>query len=441
MAIDRVPSGRAADFPTRSLAMRFLLYNLERSLSGSKRRVRTADAFFRPIMRNTEKRARPSPDAAREPKSGSEARHRVFLLECRLEQMRANVDEARAEAHRARALLAEANAREADHAHRYQLLHEELAAAREELGLLHRRLEHSEALRAGLEGRLFESNTPEDARELVRLRSELAAARDLTVARQRTMTDLRARVEGLVTSRETLLCRVTEWQCAVREGDVEAIDLAEFIAALSHDVLELEHRSVMAERREAELQQQLQQAGTRGDLDRSSRDPHAAESDAPPADLPATDTAPAAADGGAARLAETADAESRIDTLLSLGRSGAAEAYQAIHPWLAAAEPKVRAAAYQALGHLLEHDPSRLEPHILRGIADADPRVRRRVVLAAATARGLSLARLLDPLKCDPDSQVRRVVHEVLRRTAPESSDADDTDAAAPVQVRSGVAS
>ena len=399
-----------------------------------------------------------SPDVSGEARPGSDA-DRVFLLECRLEQMRANVDEARAEAHRARALLAEATAREADHARRHQLLHEELAAAREEVGSLHRRLEHSEALRAGLEGRLFESATPEDAAELVRLRGEVAAARDLTVIRQRDTTDLRARVEELVASRETLLSRVAEWQCAAREGDSDAIDLAEFIAVLRHDILELEHRSVMAERREAELLEQLRQAGTQGRAGSGSPDAPAAEAAPEPEAAPQPEAVPqpeaapqpvdaqaaaAEAEAGAeppAPLAAGDDVESRIDALLRLGQSGGAEAFYAIRSWLVAPEPRVRAAAYQALGHLLEHDPARLEPHVRWGIADSDPRVRRRVVLAAAAARGLSLRPLLDPLRRDPDPQVRRVVQEVLRRTPAAADDAGGTDVAASEEIRSGVAS
>jgi hypothetical protein len=391
-------------------------------------------------MRDRKELARPSPNVTGEARSGSDA-HRVFLLECRLEQMRANVDEARAEAHRARELVAEATAREADHARRYQVLHEELAAAREEVGSLHRRLEHSEALRAGLEGRLFESATPEDARELVRLRGELAAARDLTAARQRAVAVLRARVEELAGSRETLLSRVAEWQFATREGNADAVDLAEFIAVLSRDILELEHRSVTAERREADLREQLLQAGTERSVDLSSVDPPAAEAGPGPSDLPRADDEPDTEPGGAAPPPAGDDPESRIDALLGLGRSGEAEALDTIRPWLVVLDPRVRAAAYQALGQLLEHDPSRLEPHIRSGIADTDARVRRRVVLAAATARGLDLGPLLDPLRRDPDPQVRRVVHEVLRRAPPAADDVGGTEAPASAEIRSGVAS
>jgi len=390
-------------------------------------------------MSNRAELAPPSPDTTGESRSGSEA-DRVFLLECRLEQMRASVDEARAEAHRARELLAEATAREADRARRHQLVLEDLAAARAEIVSLHHRLEHSEALRAGLEGRLFESATPEDAQELVRLRGEAAVVQDLTDARQRTVSDLRARVEELVASRETLLTRVSEWQCAAREGDADAINLSEFIAALRHDILELEHRAVKAEQREADLREQFRQADT------NSTDASAAGADPQPAGAPATTDEPQTEVDEAVPLAPGDDAESRIDALLRLGRSGEAEAFYAIRSWLVTPEPRVRAAAYQALGQLLEHEPSRLEPHIRWGIADTDPRVRRRVVLAASAARGLNLRPLLDPLRRDPDPQVRRVVQEVLRRAPCVSNgageaDVPDSQEIEPEEPKAGVAS
>jgi hypothetical protein len=391
-------------------------------------------------MREREEPAHASPDAAGKAQSGADA-HRLFLLECRMEQMRARVDEARAEAHRARALLAEATAREADHARRQRVLHEELAAAREEIGSLHHRLEHSEALRAGLEGRLFESTRPEDGRELARLRGEVAAHRDLTVAAQRTVADLRARVAELTASRETLLSRVAEWQIAAHAGNTDAVDLAEFIAVLSRDVLELEHRSELAERGEAELREELLRASAQGYVSATAAVPPAAE--APPEPI-AWPSAPETSAEEQARSDETAapaagdEAVPRVDALLRLGRSGETEAFAAIEPSLAAHDPGVRAAAYQALGHLLEHDPSRLEPHVRRGIADADPRVRRRVVLVAAAARGLPLAPLLEPLRHDPNPQVRRVVQEVLRRAL---SPADDEAAAVSEPRRSGAAS
>ena len=355
--------------------------------------------------------------------------------------MRARVDEARAEAHRARALVAEATAREADHARRQRLLHEELAAAREEVASLHHRLEHSESLRAGLEGRLFESTRPEDGHDLVRLRGEVAAHRDLTVAAQRTVAELRERVAALTASREALLSRVAEWQYAVRNGNGEAVDLAEFIAVLSRDILALEHRSVVAERGEAELREELLRASAQGYVSSIAVDETASQPvNSPSAAAEEPTEKQASSDEPAAPIAGD-EAVPRTDALLRLGRSGEAEAFDAITPALVDPDPGVRAAAYQALGSLLEHEPSRLEPHLREGIADADPRVRRRVVLVAAAARGLKLARLLEPLKQDPNPQVRRVLQEVLRR-APFAGDASvETGDAVPQRIQSGAAS
>ena len=290
---------------------------------------------------------------------------RTLLLECRLEQLRGALDEARAEADQARIRLAEALAREAGETRRLSVLQDEVARAREEVAALHRRLEHSEALRAKLQGHLFESESRDDAQELMRLRREAAAARERIAASEQTASQLRARVDELVASRETLLTRVVEWQRAVRDGDTEAVDLAEFIGSLRRAVLDLERDNAQGQRREAALRAQLE---------------------AMPAVTPERPPPPAPAD--------------------DLGEALAA---------LDAENPSERAAAYQALGRLLVRDPARLAPHIRRGIADANPHVRRRAVLAAAAARGLALRPLLEPLSGDPDPQVRRIVQRILR--------------------------
>ena len=296
------------------------------------------------------------------------ASDRTFLLECRLEQLRGALDEARAEADQARVRLAEAAAREAGETRRMSLLQDEVARAREEVAALHRRLEHSEALRAKQQGHLFESEAQGDAQELVRLRRDVAAAQGRIAASEQTASQLRARVDELVATRETLLARVIDWERAVRAGDPEAVDLAEFIGSLRRAVLDLERDNALGERREAALREQREQVVP-----------------PPPSPVPP----PRKDDLGAALAA--ADAET----------------------------PSVRAAAYQALGRPLEKDPARLAPHIRRGIADANPHVRRRAALAAAGARGggLDLRSLLEPLSGDADPQVRRIVQRILRAT------------------------
>jgi hypothetical protein len=336
------------------------------------------------------------------------------LLECRLEQLRGALDEARAEADLARVRLAEAAAREAGETQRLSLLQDEVARAREEVAALHRRLEHSEALRAKLQGHLFESEPSDDVQELARLRREVAAARERIAGSEQAASQLRARVDELVASRETLLTRVVEWQRSVRHGDPEAVDLAEFIASLRRTVLDLERDNALGERREAALREQLDQAAG-----------------AAPPTLALTERAAAAvtpepppADDLVAALAAAERPQDQVELLLRLGRRGGDDAFYAIRPLASAEDPNVRAAAYQALGRLLERDPARLEPLIRWGIADANPHVRRRVVLAAAAARGLALRPLLEPLTGDPDPQVRRIVLRILRAQAPGRTEA-----------------
>ena len=507
-------------------------------------------------------------------------RERVLLLECRLEQMRSGLVEAREEADRARSRLAEAAAREAEHARRYSLVHQDLAEARAEIGSLHRHLEHSEALRAEITGHLFETGDRKDAEELVRLRKKVLADDQRAILSDRTVARLRERVEELTSSRETLLVRLAEWQQLIREDGPEAADLSEFLAELRRDILELEHRNVTGEAREAELRERLAMVGIDPDQpadpvpsaespvippprevrdaadqsgagdaadhveasdaadhleagdaadqreagaeaaaeasdvadhleaggaplgagDRADQpeagdardeleaagdaadhleaggaetEPEASAEAAPEAGAeaepeagdgedqreagraparagglsasgesevqgassepevpraPEPPTAPVAARPEAARgradvlMAELHDAHTaatQADVLLRLGRCGEASAVTAVRPWTASPEPSVRAAAYEALGRLLERAPVELERYLRTGLADPDARVRRRVVLAAGTARGMSPGELLDPLREDPDPQVRRVVREVLRQAPP----------------------
>jgi hypothetical protein len=352
-----------------------------------------------------------------------EAADRIFLLECRLDQLHSALQSARSEADATRTRLAESAVREVDHARRAYVLHEEIAAAREEIAALHRRSELAEALRAEVEGRLLESGARDEAAELARLRREVREQRERAEATERTSGELRLRVEELTATRETLLTRVAEWQNLVREGDPEAVDLSEFIAALRGEILDLEHRNAEGERREAELRERLERAGVAAEAPRAPEavvsqelDPEAVMDGAQPE--PVSMNGMPSMDGLSAALAAAESPESKIELILRLGRSRKDSAFYAIRTHATASEPRVRAAAFEALGRLLENDPARLEPQLRWGLADPDPRVRRRVVLAAATASGLALRPLLEPLRMDPDPQVRRVIHEVLRRTS-----------------------
>src|SRR2546423_7010717 len=236
---------------------------------------------------------------------------RTLLLECRLEQLRGALDEARAEADQARIRLAEAAAREAAETQRLSVVQDEVARARAEVAALHRRLEQSEALRAKSQGHLFESDGRDDAQELVRLRREVAAARERIAASEQTTPQLRARVDELVASRETLLTRVVEWQRAVRRADTEAVDLAQYTASLRRAVLDLERDNALGERREAALREQLEQATAPAAMPAVTPEPP--EPPEPP-QPPADDLVVA--------LAAAQNPRDQVELLLRLGRRG-----------------------------------------------------------------------------------------------------------------------
>ena len=546
---------------------------------------------------------------------------RILLLECRLAQLRSQLESARVEADLARTRLADAAAREADHARRYSAAMQELAEARAEIASLHRRLEHSEALCAQLEGQLFEPYAREDAEELVRLRREILVERHRADANERAAARLRERVEELEATRETILSHLAEWQVHVRRDDLDAIDLARYLSDLRREILDLESRCTQAERREAAYRRRLAMAGIDPDQVLAELNGNAAEP-APPPGIAATgapDAAPdaaqqpepgldeplvfelplrpiaAAEEDGEPAHQETSDVEAEgsvepaddVETRIHVaepwladfdftgshegadlesvpdpeealvasvaGHEGAeadavaerdgadfdsaadreeapvgfaanheaddvdsaaeeatiilsaepeegpvvlaaaddgsdiestADAPQsdgdvepaapaepaveppaeprvvpeplralvaavenadilalrmelrrcvracgeeavldAIRPCAEAGNPAVRAVAYEALGLLLGRNAAALEPFIRAGLDDPDGRVRRRVVLAAAAAQGLPLRSLLEPVRIDPDPQVRRVVLEVLRHLPPSAGE------------------
>jgi HEAT repeat protein len=229
---------------------------------------------------------------------------------------------------------------------------------------------------------------------------------------------------------------VAAWQQSVRHGDAEAIDLAEFIGGLQGEILDLEHRNALGERREEELRQQLERVASDRIAGSSAApeeprslttapvpevvaaDATASEGEAVSLDAPPAEPRPVG-DILAAAFAGAEGPSARVAQLLRLGRSGGAEALHTVSESLHALDALVRAAAYEALGHLLERDSPRFEGLVAPGLADADPRVRRRVILAVAAARGVNTRTLLEPLRGDPDAQVRRVAQQVLRTRPP----------------------
>ena len=124
------------------------------------------------------------------------------------------------------------------------------------------------------------------------------------------------------------------------------------------------------------------------------------------------DVAGAAAAPALLTAAREAEGALRAGLLEQVGRCGAADAAASVVEFFADEVAEVRAAAIEAAVRLVEG--AELEEVIRIGLADGDPRVRRRTALSAASARNLEAGPLLVPLLADPDRQVRRVACTAL---------------------------
>lgn len=155
--------------------------------------------------------------------------------------------------------------------------------------------------------------------------------------------------------------------------------------------------------------------------------------DAPPATgAQAADAGPDAGVGADAPAVSHADAVPAAPEHEDPTGDAAVPPVEGLH----APDPSARAAAYERLTRVLGGDPTRLAYHLRPGLADPHPRVRRRAVLAAATAQQLRLHPLLEPLQADPDPHVRRVVREVLRHASRAELRTGEDDDAVPASAR-----
>jgi hypothetical protein len=403
---------------------------------------------------------------------------RVLLLEIRMDKLSSALTEARGDADRLLGRLAAAAAREADQARRFSFVQQELADARAEIASLREQLTRSEALRSRLEGHLFEGGAGSDVAELLQLRQEVAVERERAQVNEQTAARLRARADELLMSRDTLFSRMAEWHSLVQTGNSDAVDLGEFIASLRQDIMTLEDRTAEGDKKEKALRELLARAGVEPAKAAAREAAKEAAVPAPtlPSPVPEEPSEPELADVQGAltfegflgtnhhsdhELSDSWDAdEAPAEENATTGQEPEPEPVEStVVAWsepeetfaavvdpepeeelvpaavaasaptestfelvaqphadgLSAADPVVRAASFGRLNRDLEDRPSQLTDHLRSGLADVDPRVRRRAVLAAATARNVELRPLLEPLRNDPDPQVRRVVREVLR--------------------------
>jgi len=107
----------------------------------------------------------------------------------------------------------------------------------------------------------------------------------------------------------------------------------------------------------------------------------------------------------------------RVALADALGRAGGPEAIRAVERLRGDPDPLVRAAAVDAAARLLADDPASLAGALREALADADPKVRRRAALQAASARGIDPGELLAPVLSDDDRHARRLAAVALGAT------------------------
>jgi hypothetical protein len=103
------------------------------------------------------------------------------------------------------------------------------------------------------------------------------------------------------------------------------------------------------------------------------------------------------------------DLAERSDLLALLARTHASTAAGLLAGALDDPEPHVRAAAVDALVTYHRHRPERLDALLLHAQGDAEPRVRRRVMVALCSLSGVDPVPLLAHALRDPDPKIRRL--------------------------------
>jgi HEAT repeat protein len=395
----------------------------------------------------------------------SSALERICFLEWRLEQMEAVIADERRTVRELRERVAEGAQREAEAARRVADLEERLAEARREVIALADRTAHADAERSLLERRM-QSNGRDTSREMAELCRKLEREKERAEQKSRALEHARERLNELERSRESFFLRLIEWQKMARADDV---DLAEFIAELRGEIARLAADNEAAQAREESLLDALAKsqlpepaheeeamprflasvgserpqvstalgvaeasevlAGIESDAKRDraqrlARDLAGDRSEsriAAARDLAGVAGA-LAAPLLAAAMRNAASDEERIALLEQIGRVGAhargdaegplSVARRSIDAVLGDPDPFVRAAAFEAKLALAPREEAAAIAGA--GLADPDPRVRRRLVLAVKAGVVGEIASLLLPVVSDPDPQARRAACAAL---------------------------
>lgn len=366
----------------------------------------------------------------------------LTLLEWRLEQLEAALEDARAARHADLGQLArEAEAREELSARLHEL-EESLVEARQRAEALAEQLQIAERGRADFEHRLREAKHAHRAalEELVRERDRETHR---AVVARRALENARERLDGLERAQDRFFGRLVSWQ-SLTGADREQVDLAEFIAELRGEIVRLYERFEQEAGGEESDGSSLEVPAPATEIpDEPLREPEPAKSVISSA-LPEPARPPAGA--WARRLREATSSElrlhaartlaehphpeaipalrramrrasdrlERVELIGLLGKIGGAEAAAAIDHEAESPDPLLQAAVFAARVSMAHRDPAERDALIADGLAHAEPVVRRRAILAAAASPSEGLARLVAPHLHDPDGGVRQAANAAL---------------------------
>lgn len=375
------------------------------------------------------------------------ALERVGFLEWRLEQLEAQLVTERKALNQARVEKAELARSQLGWAEEQRAQKERLASALAEVALLHERLVEGDLTRQSLERRLDERGD-RVADELGNLSRDLLIERQRGEVKQRALEDSRRRITELEHAQHRFYDRLVRWQDASRAGERDGLDLAELIAEMRGEILRLESRlpdhgpapelsssigdlplppslapttqqpnPPLSDFEEARRHTEALVSPTRrGHAERLIRELEQAEL---PLALSAAKTLVDLIGGDAtpallALLGRAKEVEAHVTVLGLLGRAGTQVALGPLERAAELSDWRLRAAALEALIKLARTTEAAEKP-LHAGLSDRDPRVRRRMVLAAAAERALTAGVLAGRLESERDPATRRMIAAALR--------------------------
>ena len=175
---------------------------------------------------------------------------RACFLEWRLEQLEHLLQSERDTSRAQRIELAKAAGREAESAGRVFELEQRLAEARQEVATLSERHAVADAERLNLERSLAQAGSGLSVKTL---RTALLQEKQRADIKSRALETARIRIHALERARERFFYKLVQWQRLIENNERDNIDLAEFIAELRGEIMQLASENEKAEARALDL--------------------------------------------------------------------------------------------------------------------------------------------------------------------------------------------